>query len=193
MNDAPKLLLINPAERTSKALPYPSSDFLFPSLGLAVIARLTPEPWQVTLIDEQIEELPDIATLDCDLVGITAFTQQARRAYEIAAEFRARGVKVVLGGIHPSATPYFAGAWFLALFFLATGCDNGVDVESRPIRGRTSVSEKDAPRSGVNTFKPHELSPHAPLAKSLLDAALQAIDGLYKFQRLVQGYKIERF
>ena len=35
-----------------------------------------------------------------DLVGITAFTSQASRAYVVAAEFRSRGVPVVMGGIH---------------------------------------------------------------------------------------------
>ena len=34
------------------------------------------------------------------LVGITAFTSQAPRAYEIAARFRRLGVPVVMGGIH---------------------------------------------------------------------------------------------
>jgi radical SAM superfamily enzyme YgiQ (UPF0313 family) len=33
-------------------------------------------------------------------VGITAFTSQAPRAYELAAVFRGRGVPVVMGGIH---------------------------------------------------------------------------------------------
>ena len=37
-----------------------------------------------------------------DLVGITAFTSQANRAYEIAAYFRELGVPVVMGGIHTS-------------------------------------------------------------------------------------------
>ena len=35
-----------------------------------------------------------------DLVGITAFTSQANRAYEVAAYFRRLGVPVVMGGIH---------------------------------------------------------------------------------------------
>ena len=35
-----------------------------------------------------------------DLVGITAFTSQANRAYEIAALYRRMGVPVVMGGIH---------------------------------------------------------------------------------------------
>ena len=33
-------------------------------------------------------------------MGITAFTSQANRAYEVAARFRALGVPVVMGGIH---------------------------------------------------------------------------------------------
>ena len=39
---------------------------------------------------------------DADLVGITAITGTACRAYEIADHFRARGAKVVLGGVHPT-------------------------------------------------------------------------------------------
>ena len=42
---------------------------------------------------------------DVDLVGITTVTQTANRAYEIADSYRARGIKVVLGGIHASMLP----------------------------------------------------------------------------------------
>ena len=45
--------------------------------------------------------MPDYQNLPRpDLVGITAFTSQANRAYEIAAHFRALGIPVVMGGIH---------------------------------------------------------------------------------------------
>ncbi len=40
-----------------------------------------------------------------DLVGITCMTPLAPRAYQVAAEFRKRGVPVVMGGIHPSMVP----------------------------------------------------------------------------------------
>ena len=40
-----------------------------------------------------------------DLVGITCTTPYAFSSYEIADEFRSRGVRVVLGGWHPSALP----------------------------------------------------------------------------------------
>jgi radical SAM superfamily enzyme YgiQ (UPF0313 family) len=71
-------------------------------LGLMTIAGLTPPEWEVTIIDENLGA-PDYARLPRpDLVGLTAFTSQAPRAYELAAQFRARGVPVVMGGIHAS-------------------------------------------------------------------------------------------
>ncbi|MCE5277041.1 MAG: radical SAM protein [Planctomycetaceae bacterium] len=74
-------------------------------LGLMVLAGLTPGDWEITIIDEN-RGLPDYAAMPTpDLVGITAFTSQASRAYQAAAEFRARGVKVVMGGIHATMCP----------------------------------------------------------------------------------------
>ena len=69
-------------------------------LGLLVLAGLTPREWEVEVIDENLgtteyERLPRP-----DLVGITAFTSQATRAYEVASIFRTMGVPVVMGGIH---------------------------------------------------------------------------------------------
>ena len=69
-------------------------------LGLAILAALTPPEWEITIFDENIRT-DDYGTLPRpDLVGITAFTSLANRAYELAAEFRGRGVPVVMGGIH---------------------------------------------------------------------------------------------
>ncbi|MCE5326463.1 MAG: B12-binding domain-containing radical SAM protein [Planctomycetaceae bacterium] len=74
-------------------------------LGLMVLAGLTPSDWEITIIDEN-RGLPDYAAMPTpDLVGITAFTSQASRAYQTAAEFRSRGVKVVMGGIHATMCP----------------------------------------------------------------------------------------
>jgi radical SAM superfamily enzyme YgiQ (UPF0313 family) len=69
-------------------------------LGLLVVAGLTPPGWDITVVDENLG-VPDYAAMPRpDLVGITAFTSQAPRAYEVAAVFRASGVPVVMGGIH---------------------------------------------------------------------------------------------
>ena len=57
------------------------------------------------VIDENVD-IPDYSNLPRpDLVGVTAFTSQAPRAYEIAAMFRDRGIPVVMGGIHASMCP----------------------------------------------------------------------------------------
>ena len=69
-------------------------------LGLLVVAGLTPPDWEVTLIDENLGHTDYGRLLKPDLVGVTAFTSQAPRAYEVAAMYRATGVPVVMGGIH---------------------------------------------------------------------------------------------
>lgn len=74
-------------------------------LSLLILAGLTPPEWNITIIDENLG-LPDYKTMPLpDLVGITAFTSQAEHAYEVAMEFRKRGVPVVMGGIHASMCP----------------------------------------------------------------------------------------
>ncbi|MBU1852957.1 MAG: B12-binding domain-containing radical SAM protein [Candidatus Omnitrophica bacterium] len=55
------------------------------------------------MIDENIESID--FSKDYDLVALSAITQQAMRAYKIADEFKAKGVKVVMGGIHPTMLP----------------------------------------------------------------------------------------
>lgn len=73
---------------------------LWKPLGLLVLAGLTPPEWTITIIDENLG-LRDYAAMPRpDLVGITAFTSQANRAYDVAGEFRRLGVSVVMGGIH---------------------------------------------------------------------------------------------
>ena len=70
------------------------------ALSLMALAGLTPPEWDVALFDENIPNPRDDQAPLPDLVGITAFTSQAPRAYEVAARFRRLGVPVVMGGIH---------------------------------------------------------------------------------------------
>ncbi len=99
-----KLELIVPATRENRRKRKKS---IIPPLGLAIVAALTPPDIEISLTDE------NVTTIDFqkepDLVGITALTTTAQRAYEIADTFRAKGAKVVLGGIHPSMLPEEAG------------------------------------------------------------------------------------
>lgn len=73
------------------------------SSALLVLGALTPPEHEVRLIDENLDELD----LDAgwDLVGITMMTHQATRAYELADACRARGLRVVLGGLHATVLP----------------------------------------------------------------------------------------
>jgi len=68
-----------------------------------MVAALTPLEVEVSLTDENVTVID--FQKEIDLVGITALTITAKRAYEIADTFRAKGVKVILGGSHPSALP----------------------------------------------------------------------------------------
>ena len=69
-------------------------------LSLMAVAGLTSPQWETTIIDENLGAPDYAARPRPDLVGITAFTSQANRAYQVASHFRDLGVPVVMGGIH---------------------------------------------------------------------------------------------
>lgn len=99
-----KLYLINPSNPVVSIVKVTESRWnryrVWKPLSLMVLAGLTPEEWDVSIVDENLGT-PDYASMPLpDLVGITAFTSQANRAYEVAAFFRHSGVPVVMGGIH---------------------------------------------------------------------------------------------
>ena len=72
-------------------------------LPLAVLAGLTPPDVECALYDDRIEPIPfDEPT---DLVALSVEIYTARRSFEIAAAYRARGVPVVMGGMHASLAP----------------------------------------------------------------------------------------
>ncbi len=85
-----KLLLIYPTTITN-GKPDKYRKIYLPPLNLAILDRLTElaDPaHDVKIINEYVEHI-DYA-IDCDLVGITALTSQACRAYQIADQFRAK-------------------------------------------------------------------------------------------------------
>jgi len=72
-------------------------------LQLGVLAGLTPADIDVAMVDDRVETiLYDDPT---DLVAITVETFTARRAYEISAEYRRRGIPVIMGGMHATLLP----------------------------------------------------------------------------------------
>jgi radical SAM superfamily enzyme YgiQ (UPF0313 family) len=99
-----RLHLINPSNPLVSIVRVKESRWnryrVWKPLSLMVLAGLSPPEWDVTIVDENIG-IPDYPAMPRpDLVGITAFTSQANRAYEVAACFRRLGVPVVMGGIH---------------------------------------------------------------------------------------------
>ena len=76
---------------------------IFTPLNLCICAAVTPPDWEVRIVDECVEKIN--FNEKPDVVGISAMTCTAPRAYAIADEFRKKGVTVVMGGIHPSALP----------------------------------------------------------------------------------------
>lgn len=95
-----KLLLINPVGRKSGYLMSRFSTFT--PLGLAYVAAVTPQGWDIKIADENFETFE---MEPADLVAITAFTSNVNRAYEIAKMYQESGIKVVMGGIHASMLP----------------------------------------------------------------------------------------
>ncbi len=75
-------------------------------LTLTTLASLVPAdiPADVQVLDEGVDEI-DPEQIDADLVGISAITGTALRAYDIAAQLRRRSIPVVLGGVHPTLMP----------------------------------------------------------------------------------------
>lgn len=97
-----KLTLIKPNIGRREHSLYVDEGRMEP-LPLGILAALTPPDVEVVLYDDRMEPIPyDEKT---DLVGITVETFTARRAYEISAEFRRRGIPVVMGGMHAMLIP----------------------------------------------------------------------------------------
>jgi len=99
-----RLYLINPSNPLVSIVKVKENRWnryrVWKPLSLMVLAGLTPPEWEISIVDENLSEPDYPAMRRPDLVGITAFTSQANRAYEVAAQFRNMGVPVVMGGIH---------------------------------------------------------------------------------------------
>jgi radical SAM superfamily enzyme YgiQ (UPF0313 family) len=74
---------------------------------LLTIAAQCPPEFEIEIVDEEVKDIP--FDVDVDLVGITALTPKAERAYEIADRFRHRDIYTVMGGPHASVMPEEAG------------------------------------------------------------------------------------
>ena len=97
------ILFVYPSRLNASGKPLKYRKAFIPPLALATLNSLTPEHHNTRIVNDIVE---DIDFADCyDLVAITAMTMQVERAYQIADAFRDRGVKVIMGGMHPTVLP----------------------------------------------------------------------------------------
>jgi radical SAM superfamily enzyme YgiQ (UPF0313 family) len=101
---------------TEATSPYwrPIKYSLFPPLGLATLAAYLRSDDEAVIVDEHVERLDTSDTPD--LVVIQVYITSAYRAYRIADDYRARGVFVVLGGLHVTSMPEEAAPHADAIF-----------------------------------------------------------------------------
>jgi radical SAM superfamily enzyme YgiQ (UPF0313 family) len=91
-----RIQLISPSHYNSDGTLHKTTRYWTSGITLPYLKALTPPGHDVSIVDELFHDV-DLDG-DYDLVGITAMGPQIKRAYELAARFRARGVRVVLGG-----------------------------------------------------------------------------------------------
>ncbi len=107
---AVRLLLINPrfpetfwSFRWALNRVLPQKRALNPPLGLATLAALCPREWEVTIVDENIEQVP--LETDVDIVGVCGMAIQFPRQRELLNYYRGCGHFVIAGGSYASLCP----------------------------------------------------------------------------------------
>ena len=98
-----RILLVEPDVDHGKFRRYHVRFAMIPSLSLYQVAACTPREHEIEIISEWYDKID--FNKNYDIVGISTFTKDAPRAYEIAERFRKKGITVILGGIHPTVLP----------------------------------------------------------------------------------------
>lgn len=97
-----KVTFIMPAVGRKAGCPYVSTWQMEP-LAIATLSALTPANIERRFFDDRLESIDyDEPT---DLVAFSVETYTARRAYQIAARYKKKGIPVVMGGFHPTLAP----------------------------------------------------------------------------------------
>lgn len=95
-----RVLLIGPTALGMDGHPIKQRRLHLPGLTLPMLAAVTPPHVRLRLVQETVEDIP--YDEPWDLVGLTGMGSGIVRAWQIADEFRRRGVTVVIGGIAAS-------------------------------------------------------------------------------------------
>jgi radical SAM superfamily enzyme YgiQ (UPF0313 family) len=98
-----RVLLINPGTFDDHGRLFKMAKDFFYGLTLPHLAAFIPARHEVKILDDSVETVD--YSVSVDVVMLTAMTNKADRAYQIADGFRSRGVKTVMGGFHASIFP----------------------------------------------------------------------------------------
>ena len=101
-----KILFIQPTIYDDEGKLLKKNKLYFVGLAHPLLSALLPEGWTSEICLEVIEEIP--WDTDCDVIGIGGVGHAARRAKDIAAEFKKRGKIVFMGGPMVSLIPEVA-------------------------------------------------------------------------------------
>lgn len=170
-----KVRLVQPSQLDENGRPTKYSKLFMPFLTIPTLAGLTPSGVEIGVTNDYVEDID--FDEEVDLVAITAHTSQAPRAYQIADEFRKRGRKTALGGVHPSACPEealkHAGAvvvgeaenvWEQVLSDARAGTLAGIyKANERPDLSRLVVPRFDLVNYGNYVIPPFARTPLLPL------------------------------
>ena len=109
-----KIVLINPRFEASywgleHALPLLGKRANVPPACLPLLAALTPDEHQVTLLDENVQPIDYDRVAQADIVGLTGMNIQRARAREILTELKQRGAFTVVGGPWASVCENYFG------------------------------------------------------------------------------------
>ena len=147
-----RLTLVHPCVGRRRGQPYIRTWQMEP-LAPATLAGLTPRDRDTTIrfYDDRTEAIP--FDEPADLVALSVETYTARRAYQIASEYRRRGVPVVMGGFHPTLMPDEASEFAESIIIgEAEGLWPGVIEDFRA--GRLQRVYRQAQRPSLSGLRP---------------------------------------
>jgi radical SAM superfamily enzyme YgiQ (UPF0313 family) len=154
------IVLINPKFEISfwglsEALPFLLKKVNLPTTALPLLAALTPDTHEVTIIDENVEPIDFDRCARADIVGLTGMVVQRSRMREILVELKKRGAYVVVGGAWITVSETYFGDLVDAAFIgeaedtwprFLTDWQNGTVAARYEQSERTDMSRVPAPR-----------------------------------------------
>jgi len=98
-----RVTIIHPCVGRTRGMKRYMRTWQMEPLPAAMLSALLPKEVERRFYDDRMERIPfDEPT---DLVMISVETYTAKRAYQIASEYRTRGIPVVMGGFHATLCP----------------------------------------------------------------------------------------